>query len=158
MRTSETRELVGLALVTAAIALACERLPHRVAVGDLLLAGALVLLVQGLTRDIGRWRSARAAARRATASGTSGANATRVTCVCVESTIGVSAIVAGAVLSLAWASLRVGMPAAAWPMGFAAVGAFGFLTKDVVIDWKQRRVRREEDHGAVVTLRGDGRG
>jgi hypothetical protein len=145
--TRNTREIVGLALVTFGVALACERLPHRVALGDLLLASAIVLLMQGFVRDIGRWRSARAAARE-------GAGVARVTCVCVESTIGVCAIAAGAVLSLAWTSLRVGMPAIAWPASFAAVGAFGFFTRDLVLDWKQWRVRREGDHGAVVTLRG----
>src|SRR5579863_6516862 len=135
-----------LALDGAAILLVAALspvLPGALAVGDLVLAGAVVLLLQGLARDL--WR---------TATAPKAASTREISCVCVESTVGVAAIVAGLALTLGWHAGSVRLPAAAWPAGFAAVLLFGTAVRNVVFDWRALRLRREADHGARVTWRG----
>jgi hypothetical protein len=138
-----TRELAldGAAILVVA-ALAPE-LPRSLAVGDLVLAGAVVLLLQGLVRDL--WRTATARKEASTR---------EISCVCVESTVGLTAIVAGLLLTLAWRAGSVRLPLAALPMGFAAVLIFGTAVRNIVFDWRALRLRREADHGARVTWRG----
>jgi hypothetical protein len=141
MTSAEKREVAALFLVTVVVATLSAFFPRRVALADVLLGGAAFLLVQGLVRDVGRLRAERAAAR-ATPS-------PPLRCVCLESTLGIGAIVAGTVLLFAWTPIVLPAGRLAWPVGAAALGAFGFLTKDVVFDWKARTLRRDVRHGAV---------
>jgi|HubBroStandDraft_6_1064221.scaffolds.fasta_scaffold622784_2 hypothetical protein len=146
-----TRELALDVTATVIVAALSPRLPHALAVGDLLLAGAVVLLLQGLVRDL--WSVASVA--RAARASASGEPVTReVTCVCVESTVGVTAIVAGLALTLGWQSGAVHLPPVAWPIGFASVLLFGTGVRNLVFDWRARSLRREPDHRARVTWRG----
>ena len=139
-----TRELALDSAAIVLVAALSPRLPRSLAVGDLVLAGAVVLLLQGLVRDLRRAASApRAASTRA------------VTCVCVESTVGVTAIVAGLLLTLGWHAGSVRLVPAAWPIGFGAVVLFGTAVRDRVLDWRAIRLRHEPDHSARVTWRGD---
>ena len=148
MTRAEKGEIGALFLVTLVVGLlaasSSSLLPRRIAVADVLLGGAAFLLVQGLVRDIGRLRRERAAAR-ATASPSP---LPPLRCVCLESTLGVGAIVAGSVLLFAWTPLVLTADRVAWPFAVAGIGAFGFLTKDVVFDWKARALRRDTRHGA----------
>jgi hypothetical protein len=139
MTAHERIEVAGLAILTAAAAAFARQLPHRVALADVLLVGAAFLLVQGLVRDVGRLAQARRDARTARPA---------VMCVCVESTVGVAAIVAGAVLLFAWTPIVFSPTRLAWPLGVAALGAFGFVTRNVVFDWKRRRFASDPTHGA----------
>lgn len=111
--------------------------------GDLVLAGAVVLLLQGLVRDLRRVAAARGAA-----------SARAVTCVCVESTIGLTAIAAGLALTMGWHAGSVRLSPAAWPIGSGAVLLFGTAVRNLVLDWRALRIRHEPDHGARVTWRG----
>jgi hypothetical protein len=141
-RSQVRREIVLAAATVGIFVLLRERLPHVVPVGDLLLLGAVALLLQGLARDLGRLVDARRASEPR-----------RVTCVCLESTVGLAAIVAGAALALGWTAVRVNLSPLTWPAGLAAVLAFGVLTRDVVFDWRLLRLRREADHQASVRWR-----
>jgi hypothetical protein len=136
------RELALAATAVGTLTLLRERLPRTVAVGDLLLVGAAALLLQGAARDLGRLMAARGASE-----------STRVTCVCLESTVGLAAVVAGAALALGWTTVRVKLAPLTWPASLAAVLAFGALTRDVVLDWRQLRLRRDVDHRARVGWR-----
>ena len=136
------RELALLALGIGLVAALRRRLPHTVSLGDLLLAGAALLLLQGLVRDVGRLLAARR-----------GGASRQVTCVCLESTLGLASVVAGAALTLGWAPVPFHVGPLFWPVAFGAVGLFGIATSDVVLDWRTFRVRREADHGASVVWR-----
>jgi len=134
---AERREVAALLLVTVAVAFFSRSLPRRIALADVLLVGAVLLLLQGLVRD-----AARLARSRRTDAAASGG----VQCVCIESTVGVGAIVAGTVLLFAWTPLVLSASRVSWTVGVAALGGFGFLTKDVVFDWKERRFGRDRTH------------
>jgi hypothetical protein len=143
MASQLRRELALDAAAVGLLVLLREQLPRVVPVGDVLLLGAAALLLQGLARDLGRLVDARRSASPSRA----------VTCVCLESTVGVTAIVAGAALALGWATVRVNVKPVVWPASLAAVLAFGALTRDLVFDWRQVRIRREADHRARVGWR-----
>jgi hypothetical protein len=132
MTTPENVELAALAL--AAVAGGALSFPRRVALADLLLDGAAFLLLQGLIRDLWRLRRERAAA--------SSVVAAPVRCICLESTVGVGAIVSGSLLLFGWTPIVLEVSRVAWPVMIAALGAFGFLTKDLVLDWRTRRLIR----------------
>jgi hypothetical protein len=142
MKSQLRREIVLAAPVVGIVVLLRERLPRVVPLGDLLLCGAAALLLQGLARDLGRLADARG-----------GSQSRTVTCVCLESTVGLAGVVAGAALALGWATLRVNLAPLAWPASLAAVLAFGALTRDIVFDWRLFRLRREADHQARVGWR-----
>lgn len=133
------RELALDAAAILVVAALSPRLPQAPAIGDLVLFGAVVLLLQGLARDLWRVRASR------------GEGETRaVTCVCVESTVGVTAIVAGLLLTLGLHAGSVRLPPMAWPIGAAAVLSFGTAVRNLVFDWRALRLRREPDHRARV--------
>ena len=135
-------------LFAAGVAAIAVRLPHRVALGDLLLAGAAVLLLQGLARDLARIRAA-SRALRVLPLGAAPLPHRAARCTCVESGIGVFGIVAGAVLLFAGSSIRFTMPPCAWPALAAGVTLFGWLVRDIVFDARVRRFRVERDHASL---------
>ena len=101
-------EIAGLTLVTALVALFSGRLPRRVDLGDVMLLGAAFLLVQGRAPSRRRALDAGAVGRRSR-----GAPA-RTSRACAESTLGISAIVAGSVLLFAWTPIRLPASRIAW--------------------------------------------
>jgi hypothetical protein len=158
MTRADRIEVALIALVTTLTAVTVTSwasLPRHIELGEALLAGAAGLLFQGLVRDIGRWRRMQPP-RHAPLDerGLDVVAPRRITCACLESTLGLGAITAGAVLLFAWTPVVLHPVRAAWPIGVGLVGTFGFLTREVVLDWKQLRIRRETDHGAAVTWRG----
>jgi hypothetical protein len=141
MRTADKGELVAIVVVVGLVAAARGWLPVRVEIGNVVLGAAALLLFHGLLRDLVRVRAARRAAA---------ASARTVTCVCAESTIGLGVIVAGLVMVFGFTPIVVHVPAYAWPLGVLAVMSFGFLTRNLVLDWRERRLRWESDHSVAV--------
>jgi hypothetical protein len=94
MTPADQREVALLALAAVAAWQLAAYFPRRVVLADLLLGGAVFLLLHGLLRDLGRLRGERTAKRTVARPA--------VRCVCVESTLGVGVIVAGSVLLFAW--------------------------------------------------------
>jgi hypothetical protein len=112
-----TRELALDSAAILLVAALSTELPSTLAVGDLVLGGAVVLLLQGLVRDL--WHVATAPR----------AGSTReISCVCVESTVGVAAIVAGLALTLGWHARSVHLPCATWSSTGARSGSAGRRT------------------------------
>ena len=141
MRAHEKVELALIAVTAAAVALARPLLPASLAVGSLVLVASAVLLGQGLLRDL---------YLKFGPPGRGAAEGVKSTAFCMESTIGLLGIVTGGVAL----ALGLGSPVAAsglaWPVGVLAVGTLGFLMKDVVIDLRTGRIRRERDHRNLV--------
>lgn len=137
-----TWEKVCIGAFIVALTLARGRLPAKIELGDAVLLAAGLLLVQGLVRDLLRIRAARRSRN---------AQTHRVTCVCAESTLGVSLIATGALLVFVASPVMLHVPPFGWPVAAALVTSFGFATRHLVIDWRARRFRWEPNHAGVVT-------
>ncbi|ODU51220.1 MAG: hypothetical protein ABS98_07290 [Lysobacteraceae bacterium SCN 69-48] len=138
MTRAERLELALIPLAAAAAWGVAARLPDAPGLGDLLLAGAVLLLLQGLLRDLWLlWR------RRALAAA---AQPRRMPCLCLESALGTTGVLAGLVFlgsGLAW---RMAMPDWGWSLLVAVVLALGFAIKDLVIALRPLRLVRDADH------------
>lgn len=138
-----------LAMIPAAGAgfwLASPLLPARPGLGTLLLVAAVLLLAQGLVRDLALL------ARRRRRAPTEQPRSAR--CLCVESAIGTSGVAAGLVLLGTGIGWRLAVPGWAWAVLAVAVTAAGFALKDHVMTWAPWRIRREADHlNLLVTWR-----
>ncbi|MDB4950632.1 MAG: hypothetical protein JWM27_3281 [Gemmatimonadetes bacterium] len=136
MKTAYDRFEVGVAvagaLAAAGLAVAA---PGRLVVGmpDLLRWGGVFLLVQGFFRDVVILvRRRREARNPAMPSGF---------LICVESTLGL--VLIGVAWLLAWAGgdRALALPPAAWLALAAAWWAFGYATREMVLE-----LRRDPDH------------
>jgi hypothetical protein len=102
--------------------------------GRLVAYSAVVLLGQGLVRDL-----ARLVARRRTAP------TERLLCLCAESSIGVLLVLVGIGLTLAGSDRPVPLSRGALTAGVAGLLLVGFVAKDWAIV-----LRRVEDHGTIA--------
>ena len=142
MTTAERIELALIPLVGVAVWLIAERLPAHIGIGSLLLAASVLLLLQGLIRDLWllfkRRQDCQTGPRQ------------EALCMCVESTVGVTGVVAGLVIlgSAADATLSVSQLLAC--LLTVTVLAIGFAIKDFVLEWRPFRIRRDKDHVNIV--------
>ena len=142
MTTAEKIELAVIPLAGCALWLLALVLPGVADVGTLLLWAAALFLFQGLLRDF--WLLA--LQRRATLPG----GRRKERCMCVESTVGVTGVIAGLALPcLGWHRLVV-MDGWSWSLSGMAVVAAGFALKDYVVFWRPLRLRREKDHVNII--------
>jgi hypothetical protein len=142
MTTAEKFEAALIAFGAAATWLAAPLLPVRLEFGALLLVVCVLLLLQGLLRDI--WLLA--VRRRAAAAEPAKAMA----CICVESAVGAAGVAAGLVVLGAGLGRPVVMTAAGWALCVAMTATAGFVLKDFVVGWSPWSIRREPDHLNIV--------
>lgn len=140
---AEKIELGLIALVIGGVTALAKRLPGSLELGSLLAIGALALLGQGLVRDL--WLLAK---QRKQTGGT--AHQEEARCMCMESTVGLSGVFAGVVLTAAGVSMMIPVNVWAWPLAGAAIWIVGFAMKDVVIQWSPWKLRRVKDHGSIL--------
>ena len=140
MTVAEKVELTLIPVVGAAVWSLAAAAGASIGTGSLLLGSSVLLLLQGLVRDL--WLISRR--NRDAGAGR------EALCMCVESTIGVTGVVTGlAVLGSALdATLALGPEA----MGAIAVVvlAIGFAIKDLVFELRPFRIRRDKDHLNIV--------
>ena len=141
MTTREKVELLLICCVAGAAWFFTARLPHQLAAGELILAASVFLLSQGLLRDLWIKYVVKPAAP---------AQPRRIVCMCMESTVGVAGVTAGAAILLCGIRSSVQLPQLFWPLLVLCVGVVGFVIKDFVIDWKTWKVRKEKDHQSVI--------
>ena len=138
----EKFELGAIVAVTALVGWLVPVSGIRPELGELVAGSVLLILLQGFFRDLWLLREAR---RK---SATTPPRATA--CMCVESAVGLTGIVAGISLvgfGLAW---PVGLSAAALTAAVGAVMLAGFLLKDFVFSWRPWRIYREKDHAQII--------
>ena len=142
MTTAERIELTLIPLVGVAVWLIAARLPAQIGIGSLLLAASVLLLLQGLIRDLWllfkRRQDSQTGARR------------EALCMCVESTVGVTGIVAGLIVLGSAADSNLFVSRALWSILAVAVLVIGFAIKDFVFEWRPFRIRRDKDHVNLV--------
>lgn len=119
-----------------------DRLPRTVELGSLVAIGALALLGQGLIRDLSWLLKHR---RDAGAEPKEEAN-----CLCLESTIGLSAVLAGVALTAVGVTRVVSLTPAGWAGSALGIWLVGYLIKDTAVQWSPWRLRRVKDHGSLL--------
>lgn len=142
MSPAEKFELAAIPVVTAGVAWLAPRAGVTLEVGELLAGAALLILVQGFFRDLWLLRQAR---RQSAA-----APAREARCMCVESALGMTGVVAGiGLVGLGFTrSVFLSGPVLA-AVVFVAM-TVGFLLKDFVFEWSPWKIYREKDHAQVI--------
>ena len=138
-------EKIELGLIVSAaggVAVVAKRLPEALEAGSLLAIAALALLGQGLLRDLWLWSKQ----RRFVAT----AQPEEARCMCVESTVGLSGVLAGVVLTAVGVSVQVPIAVEMWPVMGVVVWGAGFAMKDLVVQWAPWKLRRVKDHGSIL--------
>lgn len=142
MSPAEKFELAAIPVVTAGVAWLA---PHRGVTpeaGELIAGAALLILVQGFFRDLWLLRQAR---RQSAA-----ALAREARCMCVESALGLTGLVAGIGLVGLGFNRPVFLSAPVLATAVFAAMAIGFLLKDFVFEWSPWKIYREKNHAQVI--------
>jgi len=142
MTRAEWIEVLAIAVVTAASCPAAKLFPSTMPLWQIVLGASALLLAQSLVRDVAiLLRNSR-----------SKANEPRkeAQCFCLESTVGATGIVAGALLASLRSSTQVAVGRRDFVLAVTGTMALGFAIKDLVISWKPFGVRREKDHRNLI--------
>ena len=142
MTTAERIELALIPFMGVAVWLIAERLPAQIGVGSLLLAASVLLLLQGLIRDLWLLFKRRQQAKTGTRQ--------EALCMCVESTVGVTGVVAGLIVLGSAADSALFVDRTLWTILSVSVLVIGFVIKDFVFEWRPFRIRRDKDHVNLV--------
>ncbi len=142
MKRLEWFELGLIVLVTVLTWVMAGRLPLVMGLGRILLICSALLLFQGLLRDLVLLhRSTREKQQ---------ANPRQALCMCMESTVGITGIVAGSILLLGGFSHSIGMSEVYWTGLIGLTLVTGFLIKDLVIETGPLRIVRDPDHVNII--------
>jgi hypothetical protein len=118
------------------------RLPAQISIGALLLGASVLLLLQGLVRDLWlisqRNRQSQVGAPQ------------EALCMCVESTVGVTGVIAG--LIILGSSIDSKLSADPLLISFLTTGVLiiGFAIKDFIFELRPFRIRRDKDHLNII--------
>ncbi len=138
-------EKFELIAIPVAVGLAVILLPRSgltSELGEIIAGEALLLLLQGFFRDLWLLRQS----RRSPSS-----NAPRsVRCMCVESTVGMTGVIAGIALVGFGLSKPIHLSATAIVSAISSILVVGFLLKDFVFEWSPWKIYREKDHSQVI--------
>ena len=136
MTVAEKIEFVLVPIFGAGIWLMAPGLPDKVGIGNLLLGVSALLLFQGLVRDL--WLLTRK--KRAAHPGP----LRKSRCLCVESTVGATGIIAGIVLLGSRIDLSMVMNAWVWSFLVMVTMSIGIVIKNYVVEWGPLRVRQDK--------------
>jgi hypothetical protein len=142
MTKIEKIELVLIPVLGAVFWLMAPLLPDRVGVGKLFLWSSALLLLQSMIRDL--WLLARHNRNREPGP------VKKARCMCVESTLGATGIVAGIIILGSGVDRLVTMNGWSWGLLVMLVTTTGLLIKDFVVEWGPLRFRRDKNHMNIV--------
>ena len=142
MTTAEKVELAFIPCVGMIVWTLATYFPATMGLGTLVLWASALLLLQGLVRD--SWLL------RKTKQDTQTGSIRMLSCICVESTVGVTGVVLGLVLLGAGLSEFVVMNRWEWCLATIVVMTIGFAVKDYVFGWRPFRILRIKDHSSIV--------
>ena len=131
---------IGLAASLAAWLGPAPRL--QLELGELIASAALLLLGQGSMHDL--WLLYRARQRPAAGP------AKEAACLCVESALGFTGILAGIGLAALGLTHSINLSPGKLSATAGTVLLLGFLLKDFVFEWSPWRIYREKDHAQVI--------
>lgn len=142
---AEKVEIALIPLVGIAVCLIAAWLPNHLSIASLLLGASILLLLQGLIRDL--WLISKHT-RQAEA-----APPHQALCMCVESSVGIAGIVAGLMILGSAIDLQLFVHPWIWSVFAVAILAIGFAIKDFIFEWRPFRIRRDKDHVNIVFRR-----
>ena len=142
MTIAEKIELAIIPVLATGFCLMSPSLPEQVSVGELLLWTSALLLLQSLVRDL--WLLARQKHNLEPGP------LKKARCMCVESTLGATGIVAGIIILGSGIDRLVTMNEWSWGLLVMLVMATGLLIKDFVVEWGPLRFRRDKNHMNIV--------
>lgn len=147
MTTATRNEAIGLVIAVGLVAWLAPQLPASLELGELIAGAALTLLVQGGIRDV-----ISLIRQRRHVSPANAAPPHEAHCMCLESTVGLSGILIGVLLTALLANgPRIALAPWFWPVAVALIGLIGLGIRDLVIQWKPRvRLLRVKDHGSII--------
>jgi len=142
MTPAEKLEIALIPVIGAVSGLMAGWLPTRISIGALLLGASVLLLAQGLIRDL--WLISRR--KQESQNGVR----QEALCMCVESTVGVTGVVAG--LVILGSAIDSKLSASPLLISVLAMGVLvlGFAVKDLILELRPFRIRRDEDHLNIV--------
>lgn len=106
----------------------------------IVLAGAVILLGQGLIRDV----SLLLFRRRGTGA------PKKAQCFCLESTVGLTGVVLGLGLLFAGVTMKVALGPIGTTLFVGTILIVGFIVKDYVLAWGPWRIRKDPDHMNII--------
>lgn len=139
---AEKIELGAIPVVVGAVAWLAPRAGVTLELGELIAGTALLVLLQGFLRDLWLLRQAR---RKKPVTPARGAR-----CMCVESAMGLTGVVAGIGLAGFGLVRPVYLSATSLTVGIGVAMILGFLLKDFVFEWSPWKIYREKDHAQVI--------
>lgn len=142
LSAAEKVELAAVAGVPALVAWLPSSPGLVVELGELIAGAALLILVQGFFRDLWLLRQPK---RRPAATPPREAQ-----CMCVESALGMTGLVAGIGLVAAGVDGTVTLPRLGLAAAAGGTMLAGYLLKDFVFEWNPWRIHREKDHAQVI--------
>lgn len=117
-------------------------IPEQLSLGHLFLYASALLLFQSLVRDLLLLNTMKS---RESSSSTKSAQ-----CMCIESTVGMTGIVLGALLLGIGVAVSISMTEWYWSLMAMVVTGSGFLIKDYVFEWNPWRIRQDKDHMNII--------
>ena len=139
---AEKVELAAIPAVTAFTGWLAPETGVTLELGELLAGTALLILVQGFCRDL--WLLRQARRQEPAAPGRS------ARCMCVESAMGLTGVVAGIGLVGLGLARPVHLGIFSLLAGVGVAMSAGFLLKDLVFEWSPWRIYREKNHAQVI--------
>jgi hypothetical protein len=138
MSRAEWIEVLAIVIIAPASWVAWPCLPAPTPLWLVVLCVSAWLLLQSLARDVAILvRSRRAPTPEP---------GREAQCFCLESTVGLTGVIAGAVLVGLGCSTRVNISHVAFSLAVTATMALCFGIKDLVITWNPLGLRRDQDH------------
>ena len=141
MTGAERIELAIIPIIGLGIFYLAAVFPDDIPAGRLFLAMSALILFQSLLRDL--WLLSRQRSDEQT-------HGVSAQCMCIESTVGMTGILIGAVILGAGIGEPVSMGDWSWSILVMAILSCGFLMKDFVFEWNPWRIRRDKNHLNIV--------
>jgi phage shock protein PspC (stress-responsive transcriptional regulator) len=144
MTPLEKIELTVIVIITGIIAYFANGLPTQISLGQLLLNASMLLLLQGLVRDvalivINKRKNDHKDKSQQT-----------LQCLCFESGFGMLGIIIGGILLLSGIGGSLTIDRQLWSVLFFVITLFGFLIKDYIFTWNPFSIKKEKDHHNVI--------
>lgn len=142
LTAAEKLELALIPVAGVISVFVAERQPGQISIGVLLLGASVLLLLQGLVRDLWlisqRNRPSRDSAPQ------------EALCMCVESTVGVTGVVAGLIILGSTIDSRLSVSPLLISLLTTGILIIGFAIKDFIFELRPFRIRRDRDHLNIV--------